>query len=177
MYDHRSKDRLASLIQSQCIEHGEFTLSSGAKSNIYIDIRKGSLFGPVLYEIVEQLKFALEEFTFDSIGGPCIGADPIIGAYLYMYGDRGFLIRKKEKDHGKKGRVIGSVLPNDVCVLVEDVVTTGNSVLEAARVMEDFGCRISGIVAIVDRLAGAKELFENHSIPYKSILTMDDLKD
>ena len=173
----RSKNRLIEMIRGQCIEHGEFTLKSGKTSSYYIDLRQGTLNGPILHEIVEQLKFTIEDWKFDAIGGPCVGADPIVGAFLYMYGDRGFLIRKQEKEHGKDGRIIGSVLEGDYCVLVEDVVTSGGSVLEAAKEIQKFGCKIVGIVAIVDRLQGASELFDENEIPYKSVLTIKDIEE
>lgn len=78
----------------------------------------------------------LQGFEFQAIGGPCVGANPIIGGYLYASGCgnpdlRGYLVRKEEKGHGLEGLVIGSIQPGDRCVMVEDVSTTGGSMMKA----------------------------------------------
>jgi orotate phosphoribosyltransferase len=89
---------------------------------------------------------------------------------------RGFLVRKEAKTHGKGGLVIGSVLSEDHVVLVEDVATSGESLLRACEVVrEELGVHIVGALVIVDRLAGAREAFEKWGIRFESLLTIEDL--
>lgn len=110
------------------------------------------------------------------------GANQIVGAYLCYHRarrvferKRGFVVRKAEKDHGKSGLIVGSVMSGDRVCLVEDVTTTGGSLLTAAERITEFGCKVALALTIVDRLEGAAEAFEKKQIPFKSILTIQDL--
>lgn len=157
-------------------EHGEFQLKSGEKSSYYIDLRKVTLHTHGLRSIAGIIHNMMEEV--DAIGGPCVGADPIIGALLWMsypIGRRGFLVRKEEKNHGIGGLIIGSVRPKDKCVLIDDVTSSGGSLLRACQVVQEFGCEIVEVISVVDRNAGAKELFEKNGIKFSFIFSMDEL--
>lgn len=183
------KTRLIDLIKEHALEvkpDGEFfTLKSGAKSNYYLDLRKLHLTPGGLQEVVLNLRNELKDTEYDTIGGPCIGADPIIGAFLFdsVMGSsdnppplmRGFLVRKATKEHGLAGRVVGSIIPGDHCVLIEDVVTSGGSSLDAIDAVEDFGAKVVQVISVVDRLAGGIEKFAKRGIPYKSLLDIIDL--
>jgi orotate phosphoribosyltransferase len=118
------------------------------------------------------------DIAFDAIGGPCVGADPIIGGYLATYarpGMRGFLVRQAEKDHGKSGLIIGSVKKGDRCIVVEDVTTTGGSLLTAIDAVEAFGCSVVMAITVVDRLQGADGALFTRSIPFESLVTIKDI--
>ncbi len=180
--------KLTDAIQRYCLEFGEYQLSSGAISNYYLDLRPLALSSSGLFWIVYCLHDVLQvegagrsiKTEFDAIGGPCIGADPIVGAFLYNQGRvkvpvRGFLVRKEEKTYGKKSMVIGSVKPGDKVVVVEDVCSTGTSLLRACQLIKEHGCEVVQAICVVDRLAGAETLFNACGIPYKSILTINDL--
>lgn len=188
------KEKLIQLVKERCLELGDFTLASGAKSNFYLDLKKLTLSGAGSRLISRMLHSRLVTFRssyaykwdFDAIGGPVVGADPLVGAFLCFHDRehsgtkdylelRGFLIRKEEKDHGKAGRIIGSVKPGDRCVMLEDVTTSGKSVLEAVQVMENFGCEVVQIISVVDRMAGAAELFAQAGKKFTPILTTADL--
>lgn len=182
------KNKLIALVKEFALEikpEGEFfTLKSGAKSRFYLDCRKLTLHDVGLHTIVDLMwdKMGEVEFPYDihAFGGPCVGADPIVGGLLYRagyhnsHGDtRGFLIRKEEKDHGKGGRIIGSVQPGDNCIFVEDVTTTGGTSLEAIKVLEEFGAKVRAVFAVIDR--GAAEAFATASIPFYPLLNLKDL--
>ena len=171
--------KLKQKIQKEAIEHGDFLLKSGKRSPYYIDLRKITLQSEGLQLITDVLMDALMdgiETSIDAIGGPCVGADPIVGAALYSEPDlRGFLVRKDQKDHGIDGLVIGSVTPGDRCVIVEDVTTSGGSLLRACKIIQEFGCTIELVISVVDRNAGAKQLFEDHNIKFSSLFSIDDL--
>jgi orotate phosphoribosyltransferase len=114
----------------------------------------------------------------EAIGGPCVGADPIVGGFLYQIGPsnvRGFLVRKEEKGHGVDGLIIGSVKPGDRCLIVEDVTTSGGSLLRACEIVQKFGCEVAEVISVVDRNAGARELFDRHGIKFSSLLNIDEL--
>jgi len=179
---------LIEAIKSHSLEFGEFQLASGAISNYYLDLRSLALSSDGLFWIVFCLHDLLRvedagrsiKTEFDAIGGPCIGADPIVGAFLYNQGRirnhlRGFLVRKEEKTYGKKSMVIGSVKPGDKVVVIEDVCSTGASLLRACQLIKEHGCEVVQAISVVDRLAGAARLFDACGIPYKSILTIKDL--
>lgn len=186
------KDNLIRLVKELALEikpEGEFfVLKSGAKSKFYLDCRKLTLHDVGLHTIVNgmwdmlcDLKLPVQ-VEIDAIGGPCVGADPIVGGLLYRagfhnsHGDtRGFLVRKEEKDHGKAGRIIGSIKPGDNCLFIEDVTTTGGTSIEAIEAIEAYGAKVCVIFAVVDRLAGASEAFEAKGIPFYPLLTTQDL--
>lgn len=180
------KDKLISLVKDQALElapEGKpFILKSGAESTFYLDCRKITLTPLGLTQICSHTMYylATNHIKFDAVGGPCVGADPIVGGLLQMAvfarpKMRGFLVRKEEKDHGKAGRIIGSVLPGDNVVVVEDVTTSGGSLLSAVEAVEEFGAKVVQVISVIDRNAGATELFEKHKIPFHSLLTLDDL--
>lgn len=176
------KQELIKAVASKALEFGDFTLKSGKKSNFYLDVRKLSLSGS-LHIVIKELAEVLGDVGFDAIGGPCVGADPIVGGYLALCGKseyrgaelRGFLVRKEEKDHGKAGLVIGSVQKGDRCVVLEDVTTTGGSLMTAIDAVEAFGGKVVLAVTVVDRLQGARLAFLAKGIPFKSLVTIEDI--
>lgn len=171
---------LIDAVKRYALEFGDFTLKSGKKSHFYLDCRKLTLSTGVAY-VVDAILESVDTTDFDAIGGPCVGADPIVGAFLDRMENldivpyRGFLVRKEEKGHGKSGLVIGSVKPGDECLVVEDVTTSGGSLLRAVQVIQEFGCKVKQVVSIVDREEGASELFLEHGIKFTPLLTLSDL--
>lgn len=171
------KQELIEAVKAKALEFGEFILKSGQKSNFYLDVKKLALSG-WLHVVIENLRAALDGLVFDAIGGPCVGADPIVGGYLALHGERelnGFLVRPEEKDHGKKDRIIGSIQKGDRCVVIEDVATTGGSLLSACAELELWGATVVQAVVVVDRLQGAGEAFKKAGIPFKSLVTIQDI--
>lgn len=174
--------RLIDLIEEYALQIATgdelFTLKSGGKSKYYLDLRSLHLTPEGLHEVVNCIRRELLELEYDAVGGPCVGADPIIGALLYAAPPtsvRGFLVRKAAKEHGLEGRVIGSVRQQDRCVMIEDVVTSGGSTLSAIDAVEHcFGAKVVQVISVVDRLAGGAEAFEAKGIPYKSLLDITD---
>jgi orotate phosphoribosyltransferase len=114
-----------------------------------------------------------------AIGGMSIGADPITAAVVVMSAVRGtplrgFMVRKEPKGHGTNQYVEGPVTPGEHVVIVEDVVTTGGSSLAAIQRCEDFGLRVAGVLAVVDRMEGGAEAFASRGYPLASLLTIRD---
>ena len=168
--------KLAELIAIYAVEYGDFELSSGLKSSYFIDMSKVTLWSTGLSLIAEQIWGRIRQYGpfIDAIGGPSLGADPIVGAVLHssMVGDpvRGFLVRKIPKN---ESYIEGLLQTNDKVFIVEDVVTTGNQTMNAIKRVEEVGAKVIGVIAVVDRLSGAKERLKDYN--FQSLLTISDL--
>jgi orotate phosphoribosyltransferase len=166
------------IVRSGAFARGDFTLASGQKSSYYIDLSKCSLNYDGLGYICDAIQEVLDDWGFplDAVAGPMAGADPIVGALIVRgLAYRGGLVRKEPKKNSND-YVEGAVGPGDGVVLIEDVTTTGASAMRAAEILEkERECTVLGIVSIVDRLQGARELFENSDYEFLSVLTIKDL--
>ena len=176
MYD---KGALIELIRQQGLEFGDFTLASGQKASYYLDCRKVTLHAQGARLIAEGILELIADSLPDAVGGMAIGADPITAAVITLAGMRnielnGFIVRKEPKQHGKGRSVEGPVSPGDRVVIVEDVVTTGGSSLQAIDRVEEFGLEVQRVIAIVDRLQGGEKIFSQRGIPLTSLLTVRD---
>ncbi|GIW93525.1 MAG: orotate phosphoribosyltransferase [Pirellulaceae bacterium] len=177
VYDRQA---LIELIQRQALQFGQFTLASGKTASYYLDCRKVTLDATGARLIAEGIFELLEPNWPDAVGGMAVGADPITGAVITLAGMRGkqlkgFIVRKEPKTHGTRNVVEGPVSPADRCVVLEDVVTTGSSSLEAIARLEAQQMRVVGIIAVVDRLEGAAQTFHERGYPFQSLLTVRDL--
>ena len=113
-----------------------------------------------------------------AVGGMTMGADPVACAALAGGADvKAFFVRKEAKPHGLQRRVEGPLLePGDRCLVVEDVVTTGGSTLQAIEALHEAGHEICGVVCVLDRLAGGGERIEAAAgAPYVPLATIDDV--
>ena len=172
--------RLKELVQEKALKFGEFTLASGKTANYYLDCRKLTLDGEGANVIGESMLELIQPMAPDSVGGMAIGADPITAAIITLAWQRGisyngFIVRKEAKEHGTGQSVEGPVTSGQSAVIVEDVTTSGGSSLKAVERAQDFGLSVKAVVSIVDRLAGAQELFAKHGVQFQSLLTIDDL--
>jgi orotate phosphoribosyltransferase len=169
-------------LRDECIRHGDFTLASGKKSSYYLDVKKLTL-SPLLNELCRAIVFhlAARTGTFDAVAGMETAANQLVGAYCCYMGHfdtpiRGGIVKKSVKDHGLNDPVIGSIKKGDRVVLLEDVATTGSSMMNAAVTLQlNWDCHIVHALAIVDRLEGAAEMMKRANIPYSSLFTAGDL--
>ena len=178
MYD---KELLKSLILEKALKFGDFTLASGKKATFYLDCRQitpdsvgAKLIGEGILEFFQHA-----DTTPQAVGGMVIGADPITAAVITVaaYQNiplKGFMVRKQSKGHGTDQFVEGPVAAGDRVVIVEDVVTTGGSSLEAIERVEALGVTVEGVIAIIDRLEGGREAFEAKGYPFRSLFTVRD---
>jgi orotate phosphoribosyltransferase len=159
-----SKEELLRLLKQQAaFKFGDFTLSSGKKSDFYVDCRKitlhprgAKLIGRIVLEKIAGLKI-------DAVGGLTLGADPIIGAVITLGDLPGFIVRKKAKEHGTKQRIEGMIEPGWNVLIVEDVATTGGSALEAVQAAEAAGAKVVKVISVVDREEGAAAALQAYS--------------
>lgn len=178
------KDRLLKILKALSYEEGDFVLVSGKKSSYYIDAKETTLNPEGMY-LVGNIMFAMvkEISGVDAVGGVSIGGDPLVCAVvLTAFGRKdnlaGFLIRKEPKGHGTNRWVEGgkNLRKGMSVIILEDVVTTGGSSLKAIEATEKEGYSVKGIVAIIDRLEGGKDIIESKGYIFKSIFTLNDLK-
>ena len=177
MYDKQS---LIGIIKEKALEFGDFTLASGKKAKFYLDCRKVTLDSAGANQIAEGILEMIGDTRPDAVGGMAIGADPITGAVITVAGRqgkalRGFIVRKEAKAHGKGRDVEGPVNPGDQVIIVEDVVTTGGSALQAIEKVEAAGIKVLGVMAIIDRLEGGAAAFAARGYKLQTLLTIRDL--
>jgi len=177
MYD---KDALIDLICRKALKFGEFTLTSGKKATYYLDGKQVTLDPAGAGLVAEGILDRLEACpTVTCVGGMSIGADPITSSVVTLSAQRqrplrGFMVRKEPKGHGTNRYIEGPVTPGEEAVILEDVVTTGGSSLTAIERAEEFGLRIGGIIAIVDRCEGGAEAFARRGYRFCSLLSIRD---
>ncbi len=174
------KDELLEIIRRESLQFGDFTLASGKKSKYYIDIRKTSLHPQGLKLISEIILSEINSVDADAIGGPTIGADPIVSGVALLSADSkkptgGFLIRKEKKGHGMGKQIEGCFQKGVKAVLVEDVVTSGGSTLKAIQSVESEGGEVIMVIAVVDRMQGGKENIENAGYKFNALFTSNDI--
>ncbi|MDD5573992.1 MAG: orotate phosphoribosyltransferase [Candidatus Omnitrophica bacterium] len=157
------KNQLFALIKEKAYHEGEIKLASGKTSHYYIDARAVTLSAKGAY-LVGCLVFDMVSMSqVDAVGGPTLGADPIVGALAAVSFQNNhpmdtFLIRKNPKSHGRMLQVEGPELQaEDEVVLVDDVATTGGSLVDAIEVLKKMNISARKAIVIVDREEGAKE--------------------
>ena len=116
----------------------------------------------------------------DAVGGLTLGADPVAYAIAHVSAShdtpiRAFTVRKEAKTHGTGRRIEGPFQPGDRVLVVEDVITTGKSALDAIRAIEHEGGSVSGVLAVVDREEGGRAVIANEGYPVSSLATKADL--
>jgi len=167
-------DQLAKRIADVALLRGEFTLRSGRKSNYYLDKYRFETQPDVLAELGKLLAVHVTPQT-DRIAGAELGAVPLAAA-AGMAANKPFVfIRNQKKDYGTAKQVEGVLNAGETVLIVEDVLTTGGQVLEAVKTLQSLGAKIEKIVAVIDRLEGARENIEKAGVAYESLFTSKDL--
>jgi orotate phosphoribosyltransferase len=167
-------EQLAKRIAEVALLRGEFTLRSGRKSNYYLDKYRFETQPDVLAELGKMLADRVTVDT-DRIAGAELGAVPLAAA-AGMAANKPFVfIRNQKKDYGTAKQIEGVLERGETVMIVEDVLTTGGQVLEAVKTLQDAGARIERIVAVIDRLEGARENIERAGLAFESLFTSKDL--
>ncbi|MFN9234243.1 MAG: orotate phosphoribosyltransferase [Planctomyces sp.] len=174
-----NRNRLMELIRERALKFGDFTLASGKKSPYYLDGKQVTLSAEGLLQISWGLLELLQGIQFSGFGGMSIGADPIVGGVLVAAAAQnrplqGFMVRKEAKGHGTQRFIEGPISPGDKVVIVDDVVTTGGSALQAVDRVQEFGCEVVHVVGIVDRLQGGEAAFKARGLSFSALLTIRD---
>lgn len=185
--EFRQKSELIELMQTTALKRGHFTLASGATSSYYLDCRlltlhpRGAhLIGHAMLDVIDaNSQRGFGGVSPDAVGGMAIGADPITASIVTVAGGlnrslRGFMVRKEPKGHGTGRQVEGPVEPGQNVVIVEDVITSGGSAIQAAQAARAFGLNVLYVLAIIDRLAGGEAAFAAAGLQLQTLLTIRD---
>jgi len=171
------RERLRHLLEERAILKGEFTLSSGLKSRYYFDGRRVTLWPEGAYLVGQVIYELLEGSGVHAVGGPTLGADPIVAAVAMVSHLRGrplpaFIVRREVKGHGTQQPIEGCLPPpGSPVALVDDVVTTGGNFLRAIEVVEAAGCSVARVIALVDRRQGGGEELRRRGYDFTAVFT------
>ncbi|MDR3073730.1 MAG: orotate phosphoribosyltransferase [Deltaproteobacteria bacterium] len=176
------KKRLAGILVERSYMEGDFTLASGKKSDYYFDCRQTSLHPEGAWLIGQLFNALLADLPVRAVGGMTMGADPLISATSVISHERGrplagLIVRKALKDHGT-GRYIeglANVAEGDAVAMLEDVVSTGGSVLQACQRVRDAGLRVAVICCVLDRGEGGREKLLEAGYELRAIFTRKEL--
>ncbi len=175
------KERLKKILMEKSVRTGvKRILSSGKESNYYIDAKLVTMDPEGSYLIAKLILEELKDMEIDAIGGFTLGADPIVGSVVtlsYQLGRplHGFIVRKEPKSHGEMKLIEGPFEEGLKTLIVDDVITTGSSILKAAKAVEEEGGKVILTMGIVDRLEGGRENIEKAGYLFRSLFTRKDL--
>ncbi len=178
------RQRLKELLLEKSYREGTFTLTSGKTSDFYIDGKQttldaegGYLCGRLLYALIKE-----NQEPIDAVGGMTLGADPLVTAasivsYLEGAPIPAFIVRKEAKGHGTGNYIEGKKNLRLGCrvALMEDVVTTGGTLIQVIERVENEGFQVGLIVTVVDRQEGGAEALAKAGYPLKAIFTRQQL--
>jgi orotate phosphoribosyltransferase len=174
-----ARERLIDELRTHALIIGEVVLTSGQTAQYYVDAKRAVLRPAGFRAMAELVAARADEWGATAVGGLTMGADAPACAALAGGADvKAFFVRKEAKQHGLQRRIEGPALePGDRCLIVEDVVTTGGSTLQAIEAVRDAGHEIAGVVTILDRLAGGAERIREAAdgAPYEPLATIDDV--
>lgn len=175
-------DTLKQLLVERSVRKGNFVLASGKSSTFYVDARLTTMSPEGMIAIGELglSKIEAKGWKPDSVGGLTLGADPIAFAISYRSANRpiplrAFTVRKEAKTHGTGNLIEGPFKAGDRVVIIEDVVTTGKSAIQAIDAVENAGGNIVGVLALVDREDGGTKAINARGYEVISLTTISEL--
>jgi orotate phosphoribosyltransferase len=172
--------QLLSLIRTISLQRGQFVLSSGAVSDYYLDLRKATthpvgafLAGTFLHQEAQRLKAT-------HVGGPTLGADPIVGATVALsHGSpwpvSGYMVRAAAKTHGTGRQVEGNIEAGAKVIMLDDVVTSAGSLIQAATAVRELGAEIVGAWCLVDRAGGGRERLAEIGLELTAVFEIEEV--
>jgi len=175
------RQSLLDLFCQVAYKEGDFTLSSGQQSSYYINGKQVTLH-PQGGAAVGRLLLSMLPAEIEAVAGLTLGADPMVTAtsVVAVYAGRSItplIIRKEAKGHGTQAYIEGLMLaPDTPIVVLEDVVTTGQSALKAVERLRAAGYRVTQILALVDRHQGGAELYAQENIPFEPIFSIREIQ-
>lgn len=170
-----SKEYLIDLLKENGVFlEGDFTLSSGKKSNYYINMKKAITEPEILSTISKLITQKIDLEDIDKVAGPALGAVPIATAVSLESKLPLLMIRKEKKGYGTSKLIEGELNEGDNVIVVEDVSTTGGSLLKAIRAINDNDGNVKRAFVVVDREEGAIETFEKEGITLEPLISVKD---
>jgi orotate phosphoribosyltransferase len=188
--DTQAREQLRGLLKKKSISYGDFTLASGAKSHYYVDCRLSTLdpegawlIGQVLHGMI-RAEAGRRGISVTGLGGLTMGADPIalaVAMFSQHAGDRPalqpFVVRKAPKSHGQTKLIEGNFQAGDSVVVIDDVITTGDSTIKALDAVVKEGGKVAFVAVLVDRQQGGREKIEALGHKVISVFQKNELID
>jgi uridine monophosphate synthetase len=175
--DHKLSSLADNLLMAGCIKFGEFTLKSGLKSPIYIDLRQIISYPKLLADVARAYLPLISNLQFSRIAGLPYAAIPIATA-ISLAGNYPMIYPRKEvKGYGTKAEIEGEYHPGETVLVIDDLATTGGSKFEAIEKLTGAGLVVKDIVVLVDRQSGAKESLAQAGYSMHAVLTISQLLD
>ena len=172
-----SKEYLIEILkENKVFEEGEFTLASGKKSNYYVNMKRAITEPEILSTIAKLINEKIGD-DIDKIAGPALGAVPIATAVSLESKLPLLMIRKEKKGYGTSKLIEGELNQGDNVIVVEDVSTTGGSLLKAIKAIQDNGGNVVRAFVVVDRQEGAIEEFEKEGITLEPLIIVNEFFD
>jgi orotate phosphoribosyltransferase len=176
-----ARARLVELLREHALVPGEVTLTSGRTAQYYVDAKRMILLPEAFMALGLLVAEQARACGASAVGGVPVSAIPVACAALAAADPpaRVFIVRKQRKDHGLQRWIEGPALdPGERCLIVEDVVTTGGSTIEAVRRVREEGLTVAGVLSVLDRLAGGGEAIQTElgdDAPYTALSTIDEI--
>jgi orotate phosphoribosyltransferase len=167
--------------EKSLIRDQSFKLSSGADSSYFFNMKMTMLDPEGSNLIADAMLDILGTLEFSSVGGMAVGSVPLVSSIatkslLRSRNYPAFFVRKEVKDHGVQTKIDGHITPNSKVVLVEDVTTTGGSIMRAVEAVREIGCAVDTVLTVVDRLEGARENLSAERIRLIPLFTRVDFE-
>jgi uridine monophosphate synthetase len=165
------------LLAAGCVKFGEFTLKSGLKSPIYLDLRRLVTYPRLLAQVASAYLPVLEKLQFDRLAGLPYAAIPIVTAVSLQAGYPVIYPRKEIKTYGTKAEIEGEFQSGETAVVVDDLATTGESKFEGIEKLTNAGLKVKDVVVLIDRQSGAQAALAKAGYRLHAVLTMTELLD
>ena len=162
------------LLDAGAVRFGHFVLTSGQESDVYVDIKQ-------VWTRPERLKVLAKELASRVGGGELLagmelGAVPLVVATALQTGLPYVVVRKSARAHGTGRRFEGNIAPRARTVVLEDVTTTGGSVVETVGILREGGALVERVVCVVDRGQGARERLKEVGVSLDALATLEELR-
>lgn len=169
------------IAEKSLLRDANFTLSSGVASSYFFNMKMTMLDPEGGNLIADAMLDILDTLNLDTVGGMAVGSVPLVTAISLKSYSRdkqypSFFVRKEIKDHGIQTKIDGQITPNSRVVLVEDVTTTGASIMRAVQAVREIGCAVDTVLTVVDRLEGARENLSRERIRLIPLFTKQDFE-
>lgn len=169
------KSLYGQLYEVGIVQDGDFVLKTGITSPIYIDLRRIISYPELLQQVVDLLAQELNDKTYDHIVGVPYAALPLAAGIAVLYQKSMIMPRKEVKQYGTHKAVEGVYQEGQKAIIIEDIVTTGASILETVATLKNEGIAVDEVIVFLDRQQGAEKMLAKHGIKLRAVCTLSDL--
>ncbi|RLE86904.1 MAG: orotate phosphoribosyltransferase [Thermoprotei archaeon] len=166
---------IEALLKAGCLMHGTFKLSSGGVSSVYVDVRRLYSHPQELRIVVGEMAEVVRGLGCELVVGVETGGIPLAALVAYLLEKPMVYVRKKPKEHGTQRMIEGDLRGGGRGVVVDDVATTGSSILRAVRALEEAGVEVRDALVVVDRGEGARRALESVGVKLHALTTLSEL--